>query len=108
MVIIEKLVALFIFSDRLLKLAAKFERLTQIPMRGSKVRVQLYSFSKLGDCFGITSRNDVHVSQVCIDDHGKRVKLNRTPYLSYGTIDFAQRGKNSVTEGIVRECIVGV
>jgi|ERR1700719_2232403 len=108
MVIIEKFVAFFIFGDGLLKLAAKFERLTQISMRDPKVRVQLRSFSKLSDRFGITSCNHVHESQVGVDDHGKRVKINRMSQLSYGAVEFTQRQKNVVAEGIVRVCVIGV
>jgi hypothetical protein len=108
MVIIQKLVPFFVFSAGLLKLAAKFECLTQIPMCGPKVRVQLYGFSKLSDRFGITSRDDGHVSPIGVDDHGKRVKINRAPQLSDGTIEFAQREKKGVAKIIENESVIEI
>src|ERR1700737_3049122 len=108
MVVIEKLVSFFVFGDGLLKLAAEFERLTQIPMRGPKVGVQLESLLKLGYRLGITSRDDVTVGQVGIEDDGKGIKIDRTPQLSYRTVELAQREKDGVSKVVVREGVIGI
>src|SRR5712664_2196944 len=103
-----ELVRFFVFGDGLFKLATEFERLTQVPMCEAEVRVQFEGFLKLSDRFGITSRDNVQVSQVGVDDCRKRIKLNRTPYLSYGTVELTQCRKNGVAKGIMRECVVGI
>ena len=108
MVIIAKLVAFFVFSDALVELAAEFEGLAQISMGGPKVWIKLQGLLKLGYCFGIATSDNVAVSQVRVDDHRKRIKIDRTPQLSYCKIKFTERRENGVAKGIVRECIIGI
>src|SRR5438132_1293687 len=108
MVIIAKLVAFFLFSDALVELDAEFEGLTQISMGGPKVWIKLQGLLKLGYCFGIATSDNVAVPQVRVDDHRKRIKIDRTPQLSYCALKFTERRENGIAKGIVRERVIGI
>src|SRR5438445_9473764 len=47
--------------------------------------------------------DNVAVPQVRVDDHRKRIKIDRTPQLSYCALKFTERRENGIAKGIVRE-----